>query len=205
MQENLVAGLVSGLIVTFFVLVFRSFWYSVIIPWFEDRVYKDIRIEGKWFGLYPETYDLRQDVIVIKRRGHSVTGNMICTNGADEGEEYSICGSFRNLLLPLTYESTDKSKSDRGSITLKCVRNGERLSGKIALYQTLNDSIVAGNILWFRSKDDLDRTIEKINRNEEEMKDLKKEKERIEKEEAEIESINHDDKTDGEIVVESED
>ncbi len=134
MQENIISGLVSGLTVTFLVLVFRQFWHTAIIPWFEERVYKDVQIEGKWFGLYPLSRDLRQDVIVLKRHGHTITGIITCTKGGDEGDEYSVCGSFRNLLLPLTYESTDKTKTDRGSITLKCVRDGERLKGEISFY-----------------------------------------------------------------------
>lgn len=187
MEENLVAGLISGLVVTIFVLAFRHFWNAVIVPWFEERVYKDVRIEGKWFGLYPSSSDLRQDAIVLKRHGHSITGKIICTHGGDEGDEYSVCGSFRNMILPLAYESTDKSKTDRGTITLQCIRNGERLKGKIALYHTFEDSIIAGNIIWFRSKEDLDKVVKRIKDHEAKMKELKEERKRIAKEESEIE------------------
>ncbi len=188
MQDNLIAGLVSGLVVTLLVLVFRHFWNAVIVPWFEDRVYKDVRIEGKWFGLYPGSNDLRQDAIVLKRHGHSIEGKVICTNGGDEGDEYSVCGSFRNMLLPLVYESTDKTKTDRGSITLRCIRNGERLTGKIALYNTFEDSIIAGSIIWFRTKDDLDATVKRIQEHKEKVRELAEERKRIAKEESEIEN-----------------
>ena len=200
METNIIAGLVSGLVVTLFVLVFRNLWKTIIVPWFENRVYKDIHIEGKWFGLYPSTPELRQDVVSLTRHGHLITGKMICSKGFDEGEEYTLCGSFRNLLLPLTYESTDKSKSDRGTITLKCIRNGERLSGKIALYQTITDRIEAANIIWFRNKEDIDKTINNIISHKEKMKKLKEEKERINNEEEEIENINNDDVIEGEVV-----
>ena len=156
MYENLISGLVSGLVVTVFVVVFRTFWKSIIVPWFEERVYKDVKIEGKWFGLYPTSIDLRRDVIVLKRHGHYVSGTLTCTKGKDEGDEYSLCGSFRNLLLPLTYESTDREKTDRGTITLRAINNGEKLSGKIAYYHNSRDSISSTNIIWFRSKDELE-------------------------------------------------
>ena len=151
MQENIIAGLVSGIVVTIFVLVFRHFWNAVIVPWFEDRVYKDVRLEGKWYGFYPTSGDLRQDVIVLKRHGHSIKGKMICAKGEDEGDEYSVTGSFRNMLLPLVYESTDKTKTDRGSITLRCTTNGERLTGKIALYNTYEDTVISASVTWFLS------------------------------------------------------
>jgi hypothetical protein len=189
-QESIISGLISGVTVAFLILLIRGFWNAVIVPWFEERVYKDVKIEGKWFGLYPTTTDLRQDVITLHRHGHAVTGKMICTKGGDEGEEYCITGSFRNMLLPLTYETTDNQKTDRGSITLICVRNGERLKGKIAFYHTLEDSIATGNILWFRSKDDLNRTVTQIESRKEEIEKIKKERIRLSKEEEEIETLD---------------
>lgn len=198
MEDNLIAGLISGLVVTLLVVVFRNIWRTIITPWFEERVYKDIHIEGKWFSLYPTSVELRQEIIVLKRHGHAITGTLICSKGGDEGEEYDLCGSFRNLLLTLTYESTDKSKSDRGSLTLRCVRNGERLSGKIALYHTISDRVESGNILWFREKEDLESTVERIKKNKEKIRKLKKEKERIAKEEEEIEE--KDDKENGDVI-----
>lgn len=187
MEENLVAGLISGLIVTIFVFVFRHFWNAVIVPWFEERVYKDVRIEGKWYGFYPGTTDYRQDIIVLKRHGHAIEGKMICANGGDEGVEYCVYGSFRNMLLPLVYESTDKAATDRGTITLRCINNGEVLSGKIALYSTNRDSIVAGHIVWFRKKEHLDSTVKHAKSREDEHRRIAKAKEQLEKEEAAIE------------------
>ena len=193
MESNLIAGLVSGVIVTLLVVVFSKFWNSVIIPWFEDRVYKDIRIEGKWFVLYPSSPKQRQELVVLKRHGHAITGEMVCVSGYDEGEQYKLDGSFRNLLLPLMYESTDKQKSDRGTITLKCIMNGTRLSGKIAAYDSEDEDIVTANVLWFRSKEDLGKTIEKIKTHEERIMKISEERKRISKEESEIENIDSSD------------
>ncbi|WP_136678599.1 hypothetical protein [Neptunomonas sp. XY-337] len=188
MSENLVSGLISGLVVTLFVVVFRAIWHSIIVPWFEERVYKDVRIEGKWFGLYPTSVDLRQDVIVLKRHGHAITGTLTCVKGSDEGDEYSLSGSFRNLVLPLIYESTDREKTDRGTITLRAINNGERLSGRIAFYHTIKDSIDSGNILWFRKREELEAVAGRIKQKKEELEKLEEERSRIEKEERKIET-----------------
>ncbi len=82
MSENLVAGLVSGLIVTLLVVLFRSLWRDTIVPWTEDRVYKDIRIEGTWYSLYPAFLSgahasERQEVISLDRHGHAVSGSIV--------------------------------------------------------------------------------------------------------------------------------
>ena len=152
MQENLIAGLVSGLVVTLFVVTFKKFWETVIIPWFEERVYKDVKIEGKWYGISPTAVNLEEDLIILKRHGHSITGTMLCVQGSDQGTEFNLTGSFRNMVLPLTYEENDKSKTDRGTITLKVINNGEEMLGKLAYYHNQKDSIETTNIHWFRSK-----------------------------------------------------
>lgn len=162
MIDNLIAGLVSGIIVVLLVLVFRTFWYRVIVPWFEERVYKDAKIEGQWFSLYPTTTDHRQEVITLNRHGHTVSGTMVCTSGDDAGEQYQISGSFRNLILPLVYESESTSKTDRGTITLKLVGNAQQFRGKVAAYYTPRDSVGSTDVIWFRSKAELDELVLRI-------------------------------------------
>lgn len=182
MYENLMIGLVSGLVVSFIVLVLSKFWNRVVEPWFEERVYKDLHVEGKWFSLYVEADDYRQEIINLKRHGHAIAGTMTCKTGADEGEEYSLCGSFRNLLLPLTYEATDKNKSDRGTITLKSCHNGQRLIGEVAFYATIHDSVGTTKVIWFRKKEELDNTVKYIKEHRDELKELRERDQKIREE-----------------------
>ena len=148
--DNFSVGIISGLVTTLFVVVFRSFWLKVLVPWFEDRVYKDARIEGTWYALYPRTVGNRQELVTLERHGHTVTGRMICTNDSDKGEAYALSGSFRNMILPLVYESIDKQKSDRGTITLKLVRNATQFTGIVAAYNTDRDTINGIHVDWYR-------------------------------------------------------
>lgn len=173
MLENAVIGLVSGLFVSFLVLVIGKFWNKVIEPWIEERVYKDLHVEGKWYSLYVESGDYRQEIVNLKRHGHTITGIMVCKIGADDGEEYTLCGSFRNLLLPMTYESSDKNKSDRGTITLKSSHNGQRLNGEVAMYETRSDSICTARVIWFRNKDELEKTVEYIKKHRERLREIR--------------------------------
>lgn len=172
-KDNLITGLVSGLIVTLLVVVFRAFWERILVPWFEERVYKDAQIEGKWFSLYPMTEEHRQETISLTRHGHAVVGTMICTAGLDEGEQYQLSGSFRNLILPLVYETESKSKTDRGTITLKLVGNAQELRGKLAAYYTPEDTIKATEVIWFRSKTDLDELLTKVVAHEKQLKAIR--------------------------------
>ena len=159
MAANLITGLVSGLIVTLLVVVFRALWRDVLVPWFEERVYKDIRIEGVWYTLYPTVVGYRQEIVTLTRHGHSVSGSIVCTDGPDKGEQYTIHGSFRNLILTLTYESGSRSRVDRGTITLRCVQNGCRFIGKIANYFDRTDSIESTSVLWFHTKEEQQKVL----------------------------------------------
>ncbi|KPZ70356.1 hypothetical protein AN944_02428 [Shewanella sp. P1-14-1] len=182
MFENVVSGLVSGLVVSFLVLVVGRFWKGVVEPWIEERVYKDLHVEGKWYSLYVNTGDYRQEAINIKRHGHTINGHMICKTGADDGEEYYICGSFRNLLLPLTYEAADKQKSDRGTITLMSSHNGERFVGEVAMYDTKADSIGTTKVIWFRNRKDLERTVKYIKLHREQLDEIRERERHIQDE-----------------------
>jgi hypothetical protein len=116
----------------------------------------------------------RQETVSIERHGHEVKGTIICTTAdADQGERYNLSGSFRNMILTLAYETEDQQKTDRGTITLKCVKNGERLKGKIAIYHDRTDSIDVCDILWFRSREDLSLVLSDVRKKDEQMKQLR--------------------------------
>ena len=157
MTDGIISGLISGVVVTIFVVIVRAMWKRIITPWFEELVYKDAMLEGKWFSLYiDQNIMTRQETISLKRHGHDVSGTLICANGPDEGTSYSVQGSFRNMILPLIYETNDRSRTDRGSITLRSVRDGERMEGKAAVYDTDADAIESIQVIWFRSIKDLE-------------------------------------------------
>jgi hypothetical protein len=177
---NFIAGITSGLFVTLSVVAFRALWISRIVPWFEERVYKDAKIEGEWFSLYPTWMDKRQEIIVLKRHGHAVTGTVTCTKGYDEGVQYEVQGSFRNMILPLTYEVHDRRRTDRGTITLKLTRNAIRFDGNIAFYSDPYDSIRSSDVIWFRSQQNVQeylKAMEQQNKTVEEYRERSKQAE----------------------------
>ncbi|EGQ8093440.1 TPA: hypothetical protein I7206_22115 [Vibrio vulnificus] len=157
MDENIVAGLVSGLIVSFLVVIVGNIWKKIIVPWFEERVYKDVKIEGQWFSFYEGRMLGREEVIEISRHGHQIHGKLLCVSQEDHGEQYLVSGCFKNLILPLAYENGDDSKTDRGTITLKSTQSAEILKGKICYYSCYLDDVRTAEVTWFRSKDVKDK------------------------------------------------
>ncbi|PNM40332.1 hypothetical protein [Vibrio cholerae] len=158
MVENLVSGLVSGLIVVFITLVVSRIWKYIVVPWFEERVYKDVKIEGQWFSYYTGTMLGRQEVITLQRHGHEIKGTMICTNigHPDHGEQYNVHGTFKNLILPLVYENNNKLRTDRGTISLKSTYNARILKGTISFYSCPEDAIDTSPVTWYRSQEKME-------------------------------------------------
>lgn len=77
----------------------------------------------------------------LNRKGHQITGRVIETGGASDVHTYNINGSFKNLILTATYESSSKDNIDRGALSLMLLRNGEILEGFFSSYGDNNHRI----------------------------------------------------------------
>lgn len=157
-------GIVSGLFTTLIVVVIHFLWVKVIIPRYENTVYKDALIEGRWKGestLYTidedhveewaGTYKISKSNkynVDLIRVGHAVSGTMLITSGPDEGKSFRIEGSFRNLILAATYESMDRSAIDRGALSLMIEHNGEIFSGYVAQYVDPHHRVEPVKMQW---------------------------------------------------------
>lgn len=157
LSSNILLGVISGLLATLLTVGFRRIWLSIIVPWFEELVYKDAKLEGTWYVLYDDMDDDRYDVVTVKRTGHHVTAHMTCSASDDAGKTYCIIGSFRNLILSATYETEDRQGLDRGSMTLMLTANGKRMVGFIAFYSDPNHEISDSPTTWYREKADFDK------------------------------------------------
>jgi|SRR5688500_7716113 len=150
-MDELAIGVISGLVATFLVFVFHRVYLSIIRPWIEDRVYKDARIEGRWCIKYPSIKSEEvEEYATIRRVAHRITGQITCTKGPDSGKIYNVEGSFRNLLLTLTYTSADPAALDRGAFVLQLNDNGSNLSGRSSYYFNGSHSVVDAECVWRR-------------------------------------------------------
>ncbi|MBX3735104.1 MAG: hypothetical protein KF715_00315 [Candidatus Didemnitutus sp.] len=181
LASNVIAGIVSGLLATLLTIGFRSFWLRVVIPWFEELVYKDARIEGVWYcASAQEVREEQTYTATITRNAHKVSAVMVCGSGEDQGQSYRIEGIFKNLILSATYESLSRTSLDRGALSLMLKENGDRLVGYLAFYHDRGHKIDDLAMIWFRHKEHFDRFIEKkVKEKEEEEKRREEEARRV--------------------------
>lgn len=78
----------------------------------------------------------------LKRVGHSIKGKIIEIGGASDIHTYSIEGSFKNLILTATYESTSEDHIDRGALSLMLLKNGEVFEGFFSSYADQNHRMI---------------------------------------------------------------
>jgi hypothetical protein len=160
--SNIAIGIIAGLLATLLTIGFRQVWICIIVPWFEELVYKDAKIEGTWFGIYQIFIQgSRYDIISIIRKGHHIEARITCSTGRDTGRSYLLTGSFRNLILSATYETEDRRSLDRGSMTLMLTENGGKLVGFFAYYSDLKHEINHIPVIWYREKTEFDADYKK--------------------------------------------
>jgi len=146
--DAVILGIISGLITTFIVIVIQKLWGSVIEPWYEERIYKDAKIEGIWEGVYPDL-DLKE-IVTLKRNSHHIEGVIAIVEGPDQGKTYEITGTFKNLILSASYSAIDRKSLDRGAYTMMLKNNGDKLVGFSAFYEDDLNAVVSGQCTWTR-------------------------------------------------------
>lgn len=155
MNDQMIIGVYSGLLATgifsFVVFVCSVIWRKVISPWWENKLYQDARIDGEWVAeINAKTTDNDIEVITISQVGHDIRGDIVCTQGPDEGRKYKFNGTFRNQILTAYYWNTKKTSIDSGTFSLRLENDGEELRGFTSYYHDTGHSIIAREYHWKR-------------------------------------------------------
>jgi hypothetical protein len=143
--ERFLFAMVAGIVTAFVIeVVIKNFWRKVVRPWYENTVYRDAEIEGRWEARAIIDGQEVKRVWKIRRQGHEIKADVTSTGGYDEGETFRMTGTFKNLLLTGSYNPTDPSRTDRGTYTLQLVGDGQRFKGVIAYYSRKNGKVSSG-------------------------------------------------------------
>ena len=149
LSYSLVVGVISGVVAAFLVFVFRSLWDRILVPRYEELLYKDAKIEGAWSAeiTYLEG-EKNKHKMQLRRVGHNVTGTSTCYEGYSEGSSYDLQGTFKNLTLSCTYHINDARRLERGAMVLMLINDGATLKGYVSYYDNQTNSVRATTCEW---------------------------------------------------------
>ena len=152
----IMAGVVSGVLTACIIWLIHKFFIKIFTPWFEQRVYKGVLLDGTWTAVTddPRVLTLKNGTTIsgIKRRnltlnisqkGSHIKGLFYAKaetldsskksiNGEEYYNQYSVCGNIKNNYVILNYEAMSKNRTGMGAIVLQIVHGGTKIIGGMA-------------------------------------------------------------------------
>ncbi|EJA7341234.1 TPA: hypothetical protein JG809_003270 [Vibrio parahaemolyticus] len=100
-----VIGIVSSLVATALFICFSEFFRKVVLPWYEDKIYRGVRVDGVWKLVEIEDQNIESSDIKMRlelcQHGDKVTGLYYHTDG-DRKYEYDVTGRISGMYLLAT-------------------------------------------------------------------------------------------------------
>ncbi|MBF0376245.1 MAG: hypothetical protein HQK72_02065 [Desulfamplus sp.] len=117
---SLIIGIVSSLVATAVFIVLSEFFRRIVLPWYEDKIYRGVRIDGEWRikSVDGKAVDPKDATLTSKftlhQKGEKVMGQYF-HGGVDEKDEvYLVTGHIRDGYLSLISEPKSRRSIDAG-------------------------------------------------------------------------------------------
>ena len=139
-------GVISGVLTTVFLYIFFLFFRKIFEPWFEERLYKGVKISGGWVANVTTKTSPGWSLTIfinLEQKANKITGSFQAKTVRSSGEEYinfyKIKGDVRDNFLLLNYAALPSDRTGIGSFLLRVAHGGLELRG-VAAYIADGDS-----------------------------------------------------------------
>lgn len=132
-------GIVSSLVATFIFLSASWLIKNVVLPWYEDKIYRGVRLDGSWIrtelnGHNLKGIDLPKAKMTLKQKGEYITG-LYChgedaKNDEDKIENYHVTGHISNSFVTLTLRPMENDNIDAAAGIWHVFNGGNKLQLK---------------------------------------------------------------------------
>lgn len=100
---SLIVGIASSLLATAMFIFASEVWRKFVRPWYEDKIYKGVRLDGEWTatkiaGLAPD-YAIGTMKLELKQSAQNVSGTYYHTDEDGGKTPYAITGVMTNMYL----------------------------------------------------------------------------------------------------------
>lgn len=153
---DLVVGVISGLVAAGVVFGATRWWNSILIPWFEARVYHGLDVSGTWElrdQLDPEGEPEFNDreTIVLQQRAHRLSGKltMVDRNTHNIRQRF-VSGEVRDRMVCVTMSGDGRRELSYHSLLAEVETDGNTLAGEAVYYNLTDKTIKADRVIYIR-------------------------------------------------------
>lgn len=154
-QFAILTGVVSGILTSIIVWLCIQFFQKVVIPWYQNSVYRGIDIAGNWISKFTFRGGVEVDqTIELKQKGHKLSGaftsrHKVPSKG-DETVTLTLRGEIFDNYVDIEYQNNDKRFIGRGSMLLKVKDGGAKLVGSLVAIDRFTAEIITSEVIWTR-------------------------------------------------------
>lgn len=133
---NIFFGVLSGVLTSALIFLVRKIYLRVFLPWYEDRLYKGVQLDGKWEG---ETNDFKF-LFELVQNGYRIKGlfgvEVKSSKPEDQYENlYKIKGHISDNYVVLEYWTMSRKRTGLGSFLLRVQDGGKKLMGSVVFVE----------------------------------------------------------------------
>jgi hypothetical protein len=159
LASQILIGVFSGLATGIVILLFTQVWQKILLPWYEQRLYKGIRISGTW-QLVDEQRDdsqwTQRELLIIKQNTHRLSGHQILypkEAGVEDIKTLDISSEIRDGYVVLAANSKDPSAFSRGAFLGRVTGAGDILEGQATFVNVSDNKILAEKVRYRKQID----------------------------------------------------
>lgn len=159
-SENIILGIVSGLLTSMLAFFLLQIFKSVILPWYQKVTYNGLDISGQWLERHMIAGILNQEsTITIRQVSHKIKGEItIVKRGASnevfKTKHFGFEGSFYDTFINISCWNKDKKQLGTTNYILQIKGNGSSFCGQKCWYDVGTNQIKSEEIIWNRFNSD---------------------------------------------------
>lgn len=154
--ETIFLGIISGLLVSAFAYIAAKIFCKIILPWYQQLIYKGLDISGQWFENHHYLNALIQEsTITLKQVAHKVKGEIIVVKKTNQNaildtKAFDFEGSFYDNFLNINCWNKNKKQLGTNNYLLSVSGDGSGFKGIKCWYDIGLKEMASEKIVWNR-------------------------------------------------------
>ena len=156
-SENIIVGIVTGLITASLLLVIKHLFTNSFMPWYRQIMFKGTDLSGSWYSVKVGQKILLEinqscEVLTGKATVQLHSKNEKNNLHLDDIRTFDVSGEISERFVSLTFKHTDKTRLGLVALLLQVDGDGTKLSGQGCWYAPLTATVNSGNRVFHRNE-----------------------------------------------------